>query len=256
MLTKETVLPYLHTKGLSLTVKESVSSTNRLLKELAQQGAPEGSVMIASSQTEGRGRLGRTFFSPEGTGLYMSVLLRPCISPGEALSITTAAAVAVCRAIERVSSRVARIKWVNDIFCDDKKVCGILTEAAIEPETGGLSYAVLGIGVNAFDPAGGFPEELRDIAASVFGVEKGNIAPLAAAILDEFFAEYAVLAEGRFIGEYRSRSLLCGRRVVVKAPTGDREATAVEVDEQCRLRVRYDDGREELLSSGEVSIRL
>jgi len=212
--------------------------------------------MIAAAQTEGRGRLGRTFYSPDGTGLYMSILLRPTISANEALFITTAAAVAVCHAIERVSDRTARIKWVNDIFCDDKKVCGILTEAALDPETGGLSYAVLGIGVNVCDPQGGFPDELCRIAASVFGQREGDRCQLAAAIIDEFFAEYATLSEGRFIEEYRARSMLCGRQITVKAPSGDRQATAVEVDEQCHLLVRYNDGTEEMLSSGDVSIRI
>ena len=255
-LQKTAISRRLKTKGMTLVVKDGVTSTNRLLKELAKEGAPEGTVLMASSQTEGRGRLGRTFYSPDGTGLYMSVLLRPTVPASEALSLTTAAAVAVCRAVEAVSSRTARIKWVNDVFCDEKKVCGILTEADLDPQTGGLSYAVLGIGVNVCDPQEGFPAELADIAASVYGKGEGDINRLAAAILDAFFEEYAVLAEKRFVEEYRERSLLCGRRITVKKTDGDREATAVEVDGQCRLRVRYDDGSEEALSSGDVSIKL
>lgn len=253
---EQAILRHITTRGLSIIVRDGVTSTNRLLKTLAEEGAPEGTVLIAASQSEGRGRLGRSFYSPDGTGLYMSILLRPTVPASESLSVTAAAAVAVCRAIEAVSSRVARIKWVNDVFCDDKKVCGILTEAALDPTTGGLSYAVLGIGVNVCDPKEGFPAEIAQTAASVYGNGEGDVNRLAAAILDAFFEQYGELEQKRFVREYRERSLLGGRRVTVKKADGDREATAVEVDEQCRLRVRYDDASEERLSSGDVSIRL
>lgn len=255
-LTEATVRCHLQTAGLVLDVREEATSTNRLAKELAEQGACEGTVVIAAAQTAGRGRLGRCFCSPPNTGLYMSIILRPMLRAEEALSITTAAAVAVCRAIERVTPRVCRIKWVNDIFCDDKKVCGILTEASLDTETGGLSYAVLGIGINVRDPQGGFPAELQGIAASLYGAQGGDRALLAAAVLDAFFEEYAMLPDKRFVEEYRCRSLLNGRRITVKKPTGDHAATAIEIDTACRLRVRYDDGTEEALSSGDVSIRI
>lgn len=255
-LSAEAVERLLRTTGLTLQVHDEVTSTNRLAKEAAEQGAPEGTVILAVSQTQGRGRLGRRFCSPPDTGLYMSIVLRPTLAAEKALLITTAAAVAVARAIECVSPRQARIKWVNDIYCGDKKVCGILTEAAPDLTTGGLAYAVLGIGINVRDPAGGFPSEIADIAASVFGESGGDRAALAAAVLDAFFEEYGVLEKGHFIDEYRRRSLLPARRVTVCKPQGDRAATAIEVDEQCRLRVRYDDGEEEALSSGDVSIRV
>lgn len=247
---------YLQTDGLAVQVHGTVTSTNTLAKEAAEQGAPEGTVILAAAQTAGRGRLGRTFCSPPDTGLYMSVVLRPTLAAEQALHITTAAAVAVCRAIERVSDRVPSIKWVNDVFCDGKKVCGILTQAAFEPETGGLSYAVLGIGINVRVPKGGFPEEIADIAGAVFKEGEGDRCRLAAAVLDAFFEEYRRLEDGAYIAEYRARSLLDGKAVTVHAPTGDRAATALYVDEACRLCVRYDDGEEDTLSFGDVSIRL
>lgn len=256
VLTAQGVERHLTADGLTVQVYGTVSSTNTLAKDAAEEGAPEGTVIVAAEQTAGRGRLGRTFCSPPDTGLYMSVVLRPSLAAEKALNITTAAAVAVCRAIEQLSDRTACIKWVNDVFMDGKKVCGILTQAAFEPETGGLSYAVLGIGINVRAPKGGFPDEIRDIAGAVFEDGEGDRCALAAAVLDAFFAEYRRLQDGAYIEEYRARSLLDGHAVTVHAPTGDRAATALCVDEDCRLRVRYDDGGEEALSFGDVSIRL
>ena len=232
---------------------DCVDSTNRLAKERAEQGAPEGLCIISNAQTAGRGRLGRSFCSPADTGLYMSLVLRPLLPAQKVLSVTTAAAVAVCRAIERVSNRKAQIKWVNDVYCDGKKVCGILTEAGFSGDT--LRYAVLGIGINVCDPVGGFSDEIADIATSVFGKETGDRNALAVAVLDAFSEEYAHLSEERYVAEYRARSCLVGKPITVKASDGDREATALGVDEQCRLLVRYADGREDTLSSGDVSIR-
>ena len=127
---------------------EELDSTNSYLKEMAAKGAQEGTIIIANRQSAGRGRLGRSFFSPEEKGIYMSILLRPDISLERAVLITSMAAVAVAEAIEQVSGIQTKIKWVNDIFLNKKKVCGILTEAGIDAETGTLEYAVLGIGVN------------------------------------------------------------------------------------------------------------
>ncbi len=240
--------------GVTIEYYDCVDSTNRLAKERAEQGAPEGVCIISNAQTAGRGRLGRSFCSPAGTGLYMSLVLRPSLPAQRVLSVTTAAAVAVCRAIERVSDRKPQIKWVNDVYCDGKKVCGILTEAGFEGDK--LRYAVLGIGINVCDPADGFPDEIADTAASVFGQEAGDRNALTEAVLDAFFEEYAHLAEERFAEEYRARSCLIGKPITVKAPDGDREAIALGVDERCRLLVRYTDGREEALSSGDVSVRI
>lgn len=244
----------LHTSGLTFDVYDCVDSTNRIAKERGDNGASEGLVVLADSQTAGRGRLGRSFCSPSGTGLYMSVLLRPQLPAEKALSITTAAAVAVCRAIERVSDRKAQIKWVNDVYCDSKKVCGILTEAAFDG--GNMAYAVLGIGINVNAPKNGFPADIADIATSVYGEEEGDRQALCAAILDAFFEEYAHIEEERYVAEYRARSCLVDKAITVKTPLGDRDAVAIGVDEQCRLQVRYADGKEEMLSFGDVSIKL
>ena len=147
---------------------DSVKSTNTALKELAKKGAPEGYLLSASSQTRGRGRLNRIFFSPKGTGLYCSLLLRPEIAlPSYAL--TCLSAVALCETIESYGIACG-IKWVNDVYVNGKKAAGILVESAIDPD-GRIRYAVIGIGVNLFQPTGGFPEEIREKAGSVFDSE-------------------------------------------------------------------------------------
>ena len=250
----ESIVSQLHTNGLAFEVYDCVDSTNRIAKERGESGAAEGLVILADSQTAGRGRLGRTFCSPSETGLYMSILLRPKLPAQKALSITTAAAVAVCRAVEKVSSRTAHIKWVNDVYCDGKKVCGILTEAAFDGAD--MTYAVLGIGINVCAPKGGFSADIADIATAIYHDGEGDRYALAAAVLDAFFEEYTHLQEERYVQEYRERSCLVGKTVIVKSSSGDREAIALGVDEQCRLLVRYEDGEDEALSFGDVSNKM
>lgn len=232
-------------------------STNRYLKELAAAGATEGTVVIANKQSAGRGRLGRSFFSPEEKGIYMSILLCPKIELQRSVLITSMAAVAVARAIERVCGITAQIKWVNDIFLNRKKVCGILTEAGINSTDGTLDYAVLGIGINV--GAMEFPEELKEIATSVsnecgFPVEKE-------ALLEEILKEleywYPTLWDGSFLAESKARSILLGKDILVvdvNAEGGSYMAKAVDLDELGHLMIERN-GVREVLNSGEVSIR-
>lgn len=232
-----------------------VDSTNAVVRERAIADEPEGLAVLASAQTAGRGRKGRRFFSPDNTGIYMSLLLRPQIPAELALRITTVAAVSVCQAIEKLSNRKPGIKWVNDIFMDGRKVCGILTETALAAG-GRLEYAVLGIGVNALEPAGGFPEDIRGIAGSVFTADEGDRrAELAAEIINCFAENYTQVSDSGYAEEYRKRCIVPGCRVVVLKPDDTREADALDVDDECRLLVRYDDGSTELLYSGEISIK-
>lgn len=237
-------------------VRESVTSTNTVLKELAEQGSPESTVLIAEQQTAGKGRLGRSFASPRGTGLYMSILLRPRFSAEESLSITTAAAVAVAGAVKAVTGRSAQIKWVNDVYLDGYKICGILTEASIDFETRGLRYAVLGIGVNIREPEGGFPGELGNVAGALYQKEPpaGTRAALAAEILNRFFGFYENLAERPFLEEYKRLSLLTGMEIDFSK--GDREYSGrvLGIDDETRLLVRLKGGETEAFSAGEVKV--
>lgn len=241
-----------------ISVHKTVSSTNIVLKELASQGSPEGTVVIAEEQTSGRGRRNRDFYSPADTGIYMSILLRPKFSAEEALFLTTSAAVAVAQAVEAVSGREAKIKWVNDIYCDDKKICGILTEASFDMEGGGLEYAVLGIGINVKKPQDGFPADIKDVATAVFEDNLNVVdtkSRLAAEVLQRFWSYYINLDNKTFLSEYRQRSLIVGKEILVLGNNTSEKAVALEIDDQCHLKVRLGDGTIKTLSSGEVSIK-
>jgi len=240
-----------------IEVYRTVTSTNSILRQKAEVGAGEGTVVVASEQTAGRGRLGRSFFSPADTGLYISVLLRPALPAERSTLITTAAAVAVCDAIEAVSNARPGIKWVNDVFIDGRKVCGILTEASFHMESGRLEYAVLGVGINVYEPENGFPDDIRDIAGSLFPKRIPDARNrLAAEFLRRFMGIYENLDTAAFVDEYRRHSLAIGRQVTVISARGSRPAEAIDVDEECRLIVRYRDGQTDVLSSGEISIKL
>jgi len=258
VLSRQSIEKYLQKKDLQIEVQETLPSTNTVLKQLAEQGAPEGTVLFARHQTAGRGRRGREFYSPAETGLYFSILLRPQLPAEDALLITTCAAVAVAQTLERETNQTCGIKWVNDVFCGGKKVCGILTEASIDLETAGLNYAILGIGINVFAPKEGFPEELSEIAGSVVAEKSSedHKSRIAAGVLDAFFWEYPELTEKNFLQEYRKRSIVTGKTVDVIRGESRCKAEALAIDENLRLLVRYEDGREEAVGTGEVSIKL
>ena len=242
--------------------EESLPSTNAALKEQARLGEEAGAVLIAGEQSAGVGRLGRSFFSPSGTGLYLSVLLRPALSPEEVRFLTPCAAVAAAESIEAVCPCCdARVKWVNDIYLREKKVCGILTEASFAQENGALSlaWAVIGFGVDLCPPADGFPDALSHVAGTVFdAAPEADLRPvLAAALLSRLYAFLSSFSEHTFVPEYRRRSLLDGRRVLVRRESvlakEEIPATALGITEDCGLSVRFDDGHTEVLSSGEVA---
>ncbi len=227
-----------------------LESTNTYLKALAEKGASEGLVIIADEQTAGRGRRGKTFFSPDKTGLYMSFLLRPRLSPEETLFITTATAVALCRAIEKIYPHTTMIKWVNDIYLGDRKVAGILTEASFK-SADTLDFVIVGVGVNVKTEC--FPDEIKDIAMSLGKEDKREL--LAKLILEEFGSIYHAFPSHTFFEEYKRRSLLIGRDIEI---LGDerRCGKAIDVDESCHLIVELENKEIISLSTGEVSTRL
>ena len=258
VITKEGLLAALGPEGAryTLEVHDSITSTNTVLKERAES-LTDWYVIVSGRQTAGRGRIGRSFYSPEATGIYLSVLLRPDLPAEQSVRITTAAAVAACRAIEEKTDRTPGIKWVNDVFVEGRKVCGILTEGSLNLETGGLDWVVMGIGFNVYEPEGGFPEEIREIAGPVAAERAGDLrVHLAGSFLRHFGKVCDSLAEASFAEEYRKRSIVTGQNILVLRNGQEIPAFAEDIDGECRLRVRYADGREELLSSGEVSIRL
>lgn len=244
----------------NIHVERIVTSTNTVLKEMAKDGEASGYVLAAQEQTAGKGRLGRKFYSPDKTGIYLSIILRPKITIENALFITTSAAVAVSRAIETVSDGKvkAQIKWVNDVFVNGKKVCGILTEASVDFESGGLEYAVLGIGVNILPPENNFPEEICNVATSVFSSRnhKNIRNRLAAEILRELERLPDNFMSKEVLDEYRSRSMLIGKKVYAVSSDKKDSCVVLDIDDKARLIVRFDDGSEKALSTGEVSIKI
>lgn len=237
---------------------EKIDSTNTALRKMAENGAPEKTVYIANEQTNGRGRHGRTFFSHADSGIYMSILLRPHFSAENAAYITTTAAVATVRAIKKVTGLNPAIKWVNDIFLDGKKVCGILTEGVTDFESGELSYAVTGLGINVTLPDGSFPEQLSDIAASLYSdyaVKNDIRCAIAAEILNSFFDIYINCELKDIIAEYKSYSCILGKMIKIVAPNSEYSGVAVDIDENARLLVKTENGKLVTLSSAEVSIR-
>ena len=243
---------------LSVEVFPQLASTNRTAKEKMLEKDIDQLVILTEQQTEGRGRKGRYFFSPAGTGLYMSVLLKPDVSVQDSALLTAAAAVAVAETLEEISGKDTKIKWVNDIFQDGKKVAGILTEAGMSLENSKVEYAILGIGVNVFRPKDGFPEELMQ-AGYIFNQcdEKGGIrGKIAAEILNRLVPMFQQIQDRGFLQEYKRRSMVLGKSITVLDGEQKRHAEAIDMDEQCHLKVRYENGKEAYLYGGEISIRV
>lgn len=242
---------------IQIKIFDKTDSTNLLAEEYALSGEKEGCLVIAGEQTCGKGRMGRQFFSPGNTGVYMSLLLRPEIPPQDAIQITTAAAVSVCEAMEKIGVEKAQIKWVNDIFVNHKKVCGILTKASFNPQKNTLNYAILGVGVNMYYPDNGFPEDLKDIAGAVFSNKKENLRnEFVAAFINSFMYYYKNIEKKYHCEKYAERCFVTGRDINVISTTDIRPARALSVDENCGLLVEFETGEKAVLNSGEISIRV
>ena len=233
---------------------KELPSTNDLAKELARQGAPEGTTVIARQQTAGRGRLGRSFHSPEGAGLYMSVVLRPHCAPQELMHLTCAVAVAACDAVETTAGVRPGIKWINDLTLGSKKLGGILTELAFTPN-GLVDFAVIGIGINCGAALTEFPSELKDIACSLDG--RATPEALAMALVDrlEQMNEELLSQRSVWMDRYRRDCVTLGRQIKVISPTAVRQGLARQVNDDGSLTVLFEDGQIQAVSAGEVSVR-
>jgi BirA family biotin operon repressor/biotin-[acetyl-CoA-carboxylase] ligase len=275
-------------KHIRIIVKETTVSTNNDAKVIASEVADvldDPVVIIADHQSGGRGRLGRSFESLSGSGIYMSILFRPDAMPAEMLTMfTVAAAVAVMRSIDVQCGVSTQVKWVNDIFLGGKKVCGILAEAVTSIESGGISHIIVGIGINFCGTTSDIPESLMGTAGYIFGSEdtardaQTNRNKLISQITNEFFRIVHAFPDDSYMDEYISRSMLIGRRVTVHALAMSngathedgcspesrhsllqdqlpaRPATVMSVTRQGELEVEYEDGARELLRTGEVSV--
>ncbi|MEI0621091.1 biotin--[acetyl-CoA-carboxylase] ligase [Brachyspira pilosicoli] len=240
-------------------IHKTVASTNIIARELAINGAESGTVVIAEEQTSGYGRNGKSFFSPYGTGIYMSIILNLKKEKKifNSSFITTAAAMAVSKSIEEISNENTQIKWVNDVFINGKKVCGILTEGAFSFEDGKLDYAVIGIGINVNFPKDGFPKELNNIAASINSKNNANSNTksdirniLVAKILENLYDYY--FNDVNFYEEYKKRSFLIGKKVSININNKEHIVKVLDIDKTFALVAEFQDGKIDKIVSGSI----
>ena len=235
---------------------ESVDSTNTVAKTMAHDGAAHGTVVLAEHQTAGRGRLGRSFESPAGAGIYMSMILRPNCRPDRLMHLTCAVAVAICDGVESALGFRPEIKWINDLVAEGKKLAGILTELSVHPQTGLVDFAIVGVGLNCNQCPEDFPQNLRDIACSaamITGqpVDRQRLAEsMIAALL-----EMDLSRKGEIMERYRLDCLTIGKEVVVVQGQTRRQGRAVDMDEDGGLIVEFPDGIRQTVNCGEVSVR-
>ena len=239
---------------------DSIDSTNLEAKRMAQSGAPHGTVLIADHQTAGKGRLGRSFLSPTGAGIYMSVLLRPHCKPENLMHLTCAAAVSACEAIEAAAGFRPGIKWTNDLVYQSRKLSGILTELSIDPKSGLVDYAIIGIGINCCQKATDFDPSIQDFAGSLSMFSEKNVerSLLAACLIQAFYKMDGSLLfdQAEMMEKYRKQCITIGKDVsILRADGKVRYAHAVDIDDAGALVVRFPDGGTEAVNSGEVSVR-
>lgn len=246
----------LNDKSHKIILLDEIDSTNNYAKQLARSGEQSGTVIMAKYQTAGKGRLGRSFCSPKGTGIYMSILLRPNYDMETVSLLTSCMAVAASKAIDLLYDTDTKIKWVNDLYLNGRKICGILTESSVNSNCK-ADFAIVGIGLNVKSIKQSFSGELLDIATSLED-ETGIVVPfnkIAAGIINELDRLLPELESCNFIEEYRRRSCIIGADVLISKPNRETLAKAIGISDRAGLIVRYNDGTEEILTSGEARIR-
>ncbi len=241
-----------------MQVFPSVDSTNTRLKALAASGAPEGTVLLAEEQTAGRGTRGRSFSSPRGKGLYLSILLRPKTTLEQLLSLTGWAAVAVREGIQDACGAAPGIKWLNDLYLNGRKLCGILTELSLLGESGEPDYVVIGAGINLTQSAEDFRAQgLADIACSLAmagcSPERHRLAACVLAALERMYRAFPGRQE-EYLERYRAHCLTVGRQVLFSENGLSLTGTARSIDSQFALVVDCPDGTRHTVSSGSVTL--
>ncbi|MBO5203793.1 MAG: biotin--[acetyl-CoA-carboxylase] ligase [Clostridia bacterium] len=245
----------LRERGIAPFFYKSIDSTNNEARRYAMEGGKAPAMFCAAAQTAGRGRMGRSFFSPHDTGIYMTLLLDITDDvPASTVKLTSAAAVAVSGAIQRSTGIELGIKWVNDLYLGGRKVCGILAESFFSDNR---RYAVIGVGINL--STSDFPEELSGVAGSLGLSDTDSIRDrLTEQICAELYDAYRRVTDGdlSYIEEYRARSVVIGKRVTYTENGVSRRGLAVGVDDCGGLEIECDGGERRVLTSGEISLRL
>ena len=242
------------TMGRNIIVYDEVESTNTTAKELAHSGAVDGTVIVADRQNGGRGRLGRSFVSPSGTGIYMTAIIRPEFSIETASLITSAVSCAVAEAVEKQCGESTGIKWVNDIYMNGRKICGILTEASMGLEMKSLDYAVIGIGINVrkYDFGSELSSIVTDIESETGKKVDRNL--LCAEVINGLERCIKGIESRDYLKEYRSREILTGNNISAFVNGTKIFGKAVGIDDNANLILKLPDGTEKHLVSGEASL--
>ena len=260
LLSEAAIVPLLSEalKGHRVIAHKTIDSTNLEAKRIVNEDPTFEGVILSEEQTKGRGRLGRVFYSPSESGLYMSLVLRPVADLDNATLITTAAAVAVCQAIETLTGKKPQIKWVNDIFLDGRKVCGILTEGIMDMESRTIGTIILGIGLNFREPETDFPDEIQSIAGTLFDKKNAAVTrnQMVAEILNHFYLLYPDLVKRSYLDEYRKRCFVLGEQVTFPQGNETIEAKAIAIDNDGGLVVALPNGKTKILTFGEISIKI
>lgn len=244
------------TPNLAITVLDSSESTMKDAKLAALNNAPQHTLIVADMQETPKGRFGRPFFAKAGKGIYMSLLLRPNQNFEEMAQYTIIMAVAVSRAMDDIATVTTEIKWVNDIYLNGKKVCGILSEAMSDVESGQISNVIIGMGINFSIKQSEFPEDIQDKVISLFpdGDPVATRNELVASIWNHFYQILATLPQQDFLEDYRKRSFVLGKEVAFTQAGVDYHGVAKTINPQGELVVQLADGQEKILSSGEISL--
>ena len=259
LISKEGISLYLNKEfsNIEIYTYKTTSSTNEVAKKLALTGAKHGTVVISEEQTQGKGRMGRSFYSPANTGIYMSIILRPTLTAMDSVLITTSSSVAICDAIHKVTGIECQIKWINDIYINNKKIGGILTEASTNFESGTIDYLILGIGINFNNPKDNFPDDLKEISDSLYkGNSNGiNRNILCAEILNNILSIIPKIKDYNFISEYKKRSIILNQEIMYTSGGIYSKGRAIDINNDGSLVIKHDDGSIKILNSGEISIR-
>ena len=263
----EEILRELQLEGLRVETLDEVTSTNELLLMRGEMGDPEGLILTADLQTAGRGRRGRSFYSPEDAGIYTSILLRPHLTMQQIGKLTPLAAVAVCETLEEISGCPLSIKWVNDVFLSGRKTCGILAQASKTFSDGIPDYVVMGIGINLFPPKGGLPHEIENIAGSLwskpeqvqrFSAEPGIREKIIGRMWKRFYEMYQAPDDASYVEAYRSRMMMFGKEIIAYggADGTERAARLVGLTDDYALMLKYEgEDKPVAVRTGEIRIR-
>ncbi len=244
--------------NINIYTYKTIPSTNEIAKQLVLNEAKHGTVIIAEEQTSGKGRMGKSFYSPPNTGIYMSIILRENLSALNPVLITTSSCVAICDAIYKVTGIECQIKWINDIYINNKKVGGILAETSIDFKDKNMNYLIIGIGINFNKPKFNFPTEFKEIAGAIYQDNNTEVSKnkLCSEIINNILNIIPKINNYDFISEYKKRSLILNKEILYIINNIKYKGKAIDINKDGYLIVKHNDGSIKTLNSSEITIRM